>query len=87
MRFDWVDADSLEDVEKRAIYSEDNEESTSLEGDNPLVDILIINSEHVQVVDIPRYQESISKRNFSIETEEFEKKEREELKRLQFKYQ
>ena len=59
MRFDFLEAESVEDAVQQVIYPDGPNETSSLEGEQPLSDILIINAQNVYVVEIEQLRKII----------------------------
>jgi len=86
MRFDWVEADSIEAVEEKTVWPNGRDERSRLEGEMGLSDILIIPEEHVHVVDVKAIDASIAATRHARELNRKEQQERAELARLRAKY-
>ena len=86
MRFDFIEAGSIEEAQELAIWPDGREEWSSLEGEFELSDILIIPAEYITVVDVNKIKKEINAEKASKELIENEQKEREQLAMLQAKY-
>ena len=86
MRFDFIEADSIQDAIEKTVYPDGRDEYCALEGENALEKILIIPAEYVTVVDVEKMAQEIKqqRKDEAIETQKV--KELAEFKRLQAKY-
>ena len=86
MRFDFIEADSIQDATEKAVFPSGRDEYSALEGDFALEIIFIVPAEYVSMVDVARMKNEIKE----IRKREAEKTQKEkelaELKRLQAKY-
>ena len=86
MRFDYIEADSIEDVIERVTWPEGREEYCTLVGEDALSDILIVPAEHVVTVDVGALLAEFQSADRERQEKESEAAERAELARLQSKY-
>lgn len=85
MRYDWVEATSMEEVEDKTIWPDGPFES-SLEGEMGLCEILIIPRDCVHVMDVNGISDLIAIHRKSENEAKNREKELAELKRLREKY-
>ena len=86
MRFDFIEADSIQDAIEKTVYPDGRDEHCALEGENALEKILIIPTEYVTVVDVEKMAQEIKQRRKDEAAEAQKVKELAEFKRLQAKY-
>ena len=86
MRFDFIEADSIQDAIEKTVFPDGRNESSQLEGDDALEKIIIIPAEYVTVVDIASMSSEIKQQRKREATEAQKAKELAELKHLQSKY-
>ena len=87
MRFDYIEADSIDLLVEKLVWPDGRRESSSLVGEMALSTILIVSAEHVTAVDVPSLVETITSDAIANRDKQTEEKERAELERLQAKYQ
>lgn len=86
MRFDFIEADSIQAAIERIVFPDGKDEYSSLEGDNALEQILIIPAEHITVVNVSGIESEIKRQRVREAEKAQEEKELADLKRLQAKY-
>lgn len=94
MRFDYVDAESVEAAIEKVVWpdgrgEEDEDEDDmdcALIGDSALSDILVIPAEHVVTVNVEKMTAEVEAAKIERRAKERKRKELAELKRLQAKY-
>ena len=86
MRFDFIEADSIQDAIEKTVFPDGRDENSQLEGENALEKILIIPAEYVTVVDVAGMTSEIKQQRENEAAEAKKSKELAELKRLQSKY-
>ena len=86
MKFDFIEADSIQDAIEKTIYPDGRDEYCSLEGEQALEKILVIPAEYVTAVDVESLSKEIKEQRAHEAAEAQKAKELVELKRLQEKY-
>ena len=86
MRFDFIEAASVQDAIEKTVFPDGRDENSQLEGENALEKILIVPAEYVTVVDVDSMASEIKQQRESETAEAQKTKELAELKRLQSKY-
>ena len=86
MRFDWIEADSVDAAIEKTVWPDGHEEENALEGEMALTDILIIPAEHVITIPVSAMGASYRAAKRDKMQREREAAERAELERLQAKY-
>lgn len=61
MHFDYYEAEDKDSLIESLIYPDGRDEYSSLEGDNMLSDLLIIDAEHVSVININEIKQNIER--------------------------
>lgn len=86
MRFDFIEADSIQDAIESIIFPNGRDKHSALEGEDALEKIFIVPAEYVTVVDVEKMAQEIKQRREDEAAETQKAKELAELKRLQAKY-
>ena len=86
MRFDVIEADSLNAAVDRIVWPDGQDECSSLEGEFALVKILAVPFDEVHIVDVEGYKSAIAKVRDDERKAAAEAAEKEELARLKRKY-
>jgi len=86
MRYDIIDANSVDDAIEQTIWPDGREEHCNLEGESALIEILVVAVPDVVFVDVDALLGSICEANRKRENNSTEARERAELARLQEKY-
>lgn len=86
MRFDFIEAQSVQDAIEKTVYPDGRDERSQLEGETALEKILIIPAEYVTVVDVEKMAQEIKQQREDKAAELQRAKELAEFKRLQAKY-
>jgi hypothetical protein len=86
MRFDFIEADSIQDAIEQTVSPDGRDKNSQLEGENALEKILIIPAEYVTVVDVASIVDEIKQQRKNEAAEAQKAKELAELKRLKSKY-
>lgn len=86
MRFDFIEADSVQDAIEKTVFPDGRDENSQLEGENALEKILIIPAEYITVVDVASMASEIKQQREHEAAEAQKAREIAELKRLQYKY-
>jgi len=86
MRFDFIEADSLQSALEKILWPDGLDERSALEGDEALTELLLVPSCHVYTVNLVEELHSICEIKRKRAAQKLEAQERAELKRLKNKY-
>ena len=86
MRYDFIDAESVEDAIEKVVYPDGRDNYSALEGENALVEIYVVPVSYVATIDVKSIAHEIKADRKLREIEAVKLQEIAELRRLQLKY-